>query len=176
MKIFRPILQTYNKIFVAFLRKQRNTVPVIVKQIAAINRRKPDYSGYFGTPEGNRTPSLTLRRGALYPIELLAHMQFLFVSVTPAVENPPNVRRRPLYPTELRGLIQKIFNFAGLQDSNDSIFRRAVLCPAELLARMQFLFVSVTPAGERSPNARRRPHHPTELRGLIQGSFCLTGN
>ena len=27
-----------------------------------------------GTPEGNRTPSLTLRRGALYPIELLARM------------------------------------------------------------------------------------------------------
>lgn len=39
----------------------------------------------------------------LCPAELLAHMQFLFVSVTPAVENPPNVRRRPLYPTELRG-------------------------------------------------------------------------
>ena len=109
MKIFRPILQTYNKIFVAFLRKQRNTVPVIVKQIAAINRRKPDYSGYFGTPEGNRTPSLTLRRGALYPIELLAHMQFLFVSVTPAVENPPNVRRRTLYPGEVRGHEPKYF-------------------------------------------------------------------
>ena len=29
-----------------------------------------------GTPEGNRTPSLALRRGALYPIELLAHIQF----------------------------------------------------------------------------------------------------
>ena len=57
-----------------FPREQRNTIPVIVKQIAAINRRKPDYNSYFGTPEGNRTPSLTLRRGALYPIELLAHM------------------------------------------------------------------------------------------------------
>lgn len=78
---------------------------------------------------------LPLRRAVLCPAELLAHMQFLFVSVTPAVENPPNVRRRPLYPTELRGHIQKIFNFTGLQDSNDSIFRRAVLYPAELLAR-----------------------------------------
>ena len=36
----------------------------------------------------------------LCPAELLARMQFLFVSVTPAVENPPDVRRRPLYPIE----------------------------------------------------------------------------
>ena len=113
MKIFRPILQICKKILIAFSRKQRNTIPVIAKQIAAINRRKPDYSDYFGTPEGIRTP--------------------------------------------------------------DTRLRRAVLCPAELLARMQFLFVSVTPAGERSPNARRRPLHPTGLRGFIQGSFCLTG-
>jgi len=95
-------------------------------------------------------------------------MQFLFVSVTPAVENPPNVRRRPLYPTELRGLIQKIFNFAGLQDSNGSIVRRAVLGPAELLARMQFLFVSVTPPVENLPNVRRRSLYTTELQGHIK--------
>ena len=102
MKIFRPILQIYKKILMAFLREQRNAVPVIAKQIAAINRRKPDYSGYFGTPEGIRTPDTRLRRAVLCPAELLAHMQFLFVSVTPAVENPPNVRRRTLYPAELR--------------------------------------------------------------------------
>ena len=37
---------------------------------------KAKISGFvrFGTPEGNRTPSLTLRRGALYPIELLAQI------------------------------------------------------------------------------------------------------
>ena len=102
MKIFRPILQIYKKILMAFLREQRNAVPVIAKQIAAINRRKPDYSGYFGTPEGIRTPDTRLRRAVLCPAELLAHMQFLFVSVTPAVENPPNVRRRTLYPAELQ--------------------------------------------------------------------------
>lgn len=45
----------------AFSRKQRNAIPVIAKQIAAINRRKPDYSGYFGTPEGIRTPDARLR-------------------------------------------------------------------------------------------------------------------
>ena len=162
MKIFRPILQICKKILMAFSRKQRNVIPVIVKQIAAINRRKPDYIGYFGTPEGIRTPDTRLRRAVLCPAELLARIQFLFVSVTPAVENPPNVRRRPLYPTELRGRIQKIFNSTGLQDSNDSIFRRAVLCPAELLAHMQFLFVSVTPAVENPPNVRRRPLYPTE--------------
>lgn len=38
----------------------------------------------------------------LCPAELLARIQFLFVSVTPVVENPPNVRRRMLYPAELR--------------------------------------------------------------------------
>ena len=92
MKIFRPILQIYKKIMMAFSREQGNAVPVIAKQIAAINRRKPDYSGYFGTPEGIRTPDTRLRRAVLCPAELLAHMQFLFVSVTPAVENPPNVR------------------------------------------------------------------------------------
>ena len=102
MKIFRPILQICKKILIAFSRKQRNAIPVIAKQIAAINRKKPDYSGYFGTPEGIRTPDTRLRRAVLCPAELLAHMQFLFVSVTPAVENPPNVRRRPLYPAELR--------------------------------------------------------------------------
>ena len=37
----------------------------------------------------------------LCPAELLARMQFLFVSVTPAVENPPDVRRGALYPIEL---------------------------------------------------------------------------
>ena len=42
----------------------------------------------------------------LCPAELLAHMQFLFVSVTPAVENPPNVRRRTLYPAELPGQVR----------------------------------------------------------------------
>ena len=31
--------------------------------------------------------------GALYPIELLAHMQNLFNCVTSAAKNPPNVRR-----------------------------------------------------------------------------------
>ena len=31
IKIFRPILQIYNKIFVAFLREQRNAILVIVK-------------------------------------------------------------------------------------------------------------------------------------------------
>ena len=85
MKIFRPILQICKKILMAFSRKQRNAIPVIAKQIAAINRRKPDYSGYFGTPEGIRTPDARLRRGALCPGELLARIQFLFVSVTPAV-------------------------------------------------------------------------------------------
>ena len=118
---------------------------------------------------------LPLRRAVLCPAELLARVQFLFVSVTPVVENPPNVRRRTLYPGEVRGHIHKLFSYTRLRDSNGSIVRRAVLCPAELLARMQFLFVSVTPAGERPPNARRRPLHPTGLRGLIQGSFCLTG-
>ncbi len=103
MKIFRSILQICKKILMAFSRIQRNVIPVIVKQIAAINRRKPDYSGYFGAPEGIRTPDTRLRRAVLCPAELLARIQFLFVSVTPAVENPPNVRRRPLYPTELRG-------------------------------------------------------------------------
>ena len=107
MKIFRPILQIYKKILMAFSRKQRNAIPVIAKQIAAINRRKPDYSGYFGTPEGIRTPDTRLRRAVLCPAELLAHMQFLFVSVTPAVENPPDVRRRSLYTTELQGRMQK---------------------------------------------------------------------
>ena len=75
MKIFRPILQIYKKILMAFLREQRNAVPVIAKQIAAINRRKPDYSGYFGTPEGIRTSDLPLRRRSLYPAELQAHMK-----------------------------------------------------------------------------------------------------
>lgn len=105
----------------AFSRIQRNVIPVIVKQIAAINRRKPDYSGYFGTPEGIRTPDTRLRRAVLCPAELLAHMQFLFISVTPAVENPPDVRRRTLYPGEVRGHIQKIFNYEGLRGSNGSI-------------------------------------------------------
>ncbi len=99
---------------------------------------KPDYSGYFGTPEGIRTPDTRLRRAVLCPAELLARVQFLFVSVTPAVENPPNVRRRPLYPTELRGLIQKIFTFTGLQDSNDSIFRRRPLYTTELQGQIQY--------------------------------------
>jgi len=36
----------------------------------------------------------------LCPAELLAHMQFLFVSVTPAVENPPNVRRKKACPKD----------------------------------------------------------------------------
>lgn len=102
MKIFRPILQICKKKLMAFSRKQRNAIPVIVKQIAAINRRKADYSGYFGTPEGIRTPDTRLRRAVLCPAELLARIQFLFVSVTPVVENPPNVRRRMLYPAELR--------------------------------------------------------------------------
>ena len=93
----------------AFSRKQRNAIPVIAKQIAAINRRKPDYSGYFGTPEGIRTPDTRLRRAVLCPAELLARIQFLFVSVTPAVENPPNVRRRTLYPGEVRGHEPKYF-------------------------------------------------------------------
>ena len=106
MKIFRPILQIYKKIMMAFSREQGNAVPVIAKQIAAINRRKPDYSGYFGTPEGIRTPDTRLRRAVLCPAELLARIQFLFVSVTPAVENPPNVRRRSLYTTELQGHMQ----------------------------------------------------------------------
>ena len=63
-----------------------------MKQKAAINRRKPGYNGFFGTPEGIRTPDTRLRRAVLCPAELLAHMQFLFISVTPAVENPPDVR------------------------------------------------------------------------------------
>ena len=107
MKIFRPVLQIYKKILMAFSRKQRNANPVIVKQKAAINRRKPGYNGFFGTPEGIRTPDTRLRRAVLCPAELLARMQFLFVSVTPAVENPPDVRRRPLYTTELRGRMEK---------------------------------------------------------------------
>ena len=41
------------------------------------------FQGFYGTPEGNRTPSLTLRRGALYPIELLALIQiFTFFEFT----------------------------------------------------------------------------------------------
>ena len=91
--------------------RRTNAIPVIAKQIAAINRRKPEYSGYFGTPEGIRTPDTRLRRAVLCPAELLARMQFLFVSVTPAVENPPNVRRRVLYPAELLRLISNLFNF-----------------------------------------------------------------
>ena len=72
----------------------------------------------------------------LCPAELLARMQFLFVSVTPAVENPPNVRRRTLYPGEVRGHIQKIFNFAGLWGSNGSIVRRRSLYTTELRGYM----------------------------------------
>jgi len=53
-------------------------------------------------------------------------VQFLFVSVTPAVENPPNVRRRTLYPGEVWGHIQKIFHYEGLQGSNGSIVRSTV--------------------------------------------------
>ena len=136
MKIFRPILQIYKKILMAFLREQRNAVPVIAKQIAAINRRKPDYSGYFGTPEGIRTPDTRLRRAVLCPAELLARIQFLFVSVTPAVENPPNVRRRTLYPGEVRGHIQNLFNYTRLRNSNGSIVRRGALYPIELLAHI----------------------------------------
>ena len=123
MKIFRPVLQIYKKILMAFSRKQRNANPVIVKQKAAINRRKPGYNGFFGTPEGIRTPDTRLRRAVLCPAELLARVQFLFVSVTPVVENPPNVRRRTLYPGEVRGHIQKIFHYEGLQGSNGSIVR-----------------------------------------------------
>jgi len=62
MKIFRPVLQIYKKILMAFSRKQRNANPVIVKQKAVINRRKPGYNGFFGTPEGIRTPDTRLRR------------------------------------------------------------------------------------------------------------------
>ena len=61
MKIFRPVLQIYKKILMAFSRKQRNANPVIVKQKAVINRRKPGYNGFFGTPEGIRTPDTRLR-------------------------------------------------------------------------------------------------------------------
>ena len=132
MKIFRPVLQIYKKILMAFSRKQRNANPVIVKQKAAINRRKPGYNGFFGTPEGIRTPDTRLRRAVLCPAELLARVQFLFVSVTPVVENPPNVRRRTLYPGEVRGHIQKIFNYEGLWGSNGSIVRRRSLYTAEL--------------------------------------------
>ena len=60
-----------------------------------------------GTLEGIRTPDTRLRRAVLYPAELLARMQFLFVSVTPAIETPPNVRRRSLYTTDLQGHMQK---------------------------------------------------------------------
>ena len=67
----------------------------------------------------------------LCPAELLARVQFLFVSVTPVVENPPNVRRRTLYPGEVRGHIQKIFHYEGLQGSNGSIVRRRPLYPTE---------------------------------------------
>lgn len=68
----------------------------------------------------------------LCPAELLAHMQFLFVSVTPAVENPPNVRRRTLYPGEVRGHIEEIFSFDRLQNSNGRIVRRRSLYTTEL--------------------------------------------
>ena len=74
----------------------------------------------------------------LCPAELLAHIQFLFVSVTPAVENPPNVRRRTLYPGEVRGLIQRIFHFTRLLDSNDSIFRNFLFFRCHVL----FLFLT----------------------------------
>ena len=47
-----------------FPREQRTIILVIANQIAATNWRKPDYNSYFGTPEGNRTPSLTLRRSS----------------------------------------------------------------------------------------------------------------
>ena len=136
MKIFRPVLQIYKKIVTAFPREQGNAALVKLKQKAAINREKPGYNGNFGTPEGIRTPDTRLRRAVLCPAELLAHMQFLFVSVTPAVENPPNVRRRTLYPGEVRGHIQKIFNFAGLRGSNGSIVRRRSLYTTELRGYM----------------------------------------
>ena len=116
----------------AFSREQGNAVPVIVKQIAAINRRKPDYSGYFGTPEGIRTPDTRLRRAVLCPAELLARIQFLFVSVTPAVENPPNVRRRTLYPGEVRGRVEEIFSFAASADRGLPDVRRRTLYPGEV--------------------------------------------
>ncbi len=31
---------------------------------------------FFGVPKGNRTPDLSLRRGALYPTELLTHLLY----------------------------------------------------------------------------------------------------
>ena len=34
---------------------------------------------FFGVPKGNRTPDLSLRRGALYPTELLTH--FLYYNI-----------------------------------------------------------------------------------------------
>ena len=105
MKIFRPVLQIYKKIVTAFPREQGNAALVKLKQKAAINLEKPGYNGNFGTPEGIRTPDTRLRRAVLCPAELLARIQFLFVSVTPAVENPPNVRRRVLYPAELLRLL-----------------------------------------------------------------------
>ena len=165
MKIFRPVLQIYKKIVTAFPREQGNAALVKLKQKAAINREKPGYNGNFGTPEGIRTPDTRLRRAVLCPAELLAHMQFLFVSVTPAVENPPNVRRRTLYPGEVRGHIQKIFNFAGLQDSNDSIFRRRTLYPGEVRGHIQKIFNYEGLWGSNGSIVRRRPLYTAELRG-----------
>ena len=171
MKIFRPVLQIYKKILMAFSRKQRNANPVIVKQKAVINRRKPGYNGFFGTPEGIRTPDTRLRRAVLCPAELLARVQFLFVSVTPVVENPPNVRRRTLYPGEVRGHIQKIFHYEGLQGSNGSIVRRRTLYPGEVRGHIQKIFNFAELWGSNGSIVRRRSLYPTELQRLIKISF-----
>lgn len=45
--------------------------------------RKPQYFQRlnFGAPERNRTPSLPLRRGTLYPVELRALIEFASVAI-----------------------------------------------------------------------------------------------
>ena len=44
-----------------------------------IKKEKPYYRLLFdGVPEGIRTPDLTLRRGALYPAELLRRIQLVY--------------------------------------------------------------------------------------------------
>lgn len=60
MKIFRPVLQIYKKILMAFSRKQRNANPVIVKQKAVINRRKPGYNGFLARQKGFEPPTPAL--------------------------------------------------------------------------------------------------------------------
>ena len=126
----------------------------------------------------------------LCPAELLARMQFLFVSVTPAVENPPNVRRAVLCPAELLARIQFLFVSVTPAVENPPNVRRRSLYTTELQGYMRFYFVPgilrhpvacVPAAGKGDAWApKRRPVRPcrtrfydTTNRASMQGRFLL---